>query len=94
LGSNNAFGSLVGMIIIKVDPDEYEQMRKYLDIAIQRHWTSASDDDGGVVVQPPPPVLGVTPDQPYLGSPCLADVESACRCSPALITDIVTTMSG
>jgi hypothetical protein len=65
------------VIVNKVDPDEYERTRKYLAMAIQRHWTSASEDgDGGVVMQPPPPVLGVIPDRPYLGSPCLADVET------------------
>ena len=39
-------------------------------MAIGRHWGTTAGSDA------PPPVLGVVPDRPYLGSPCLADVEA------------------
>lgn len=62
--------NIAGVVVNKVDPDEYERTRKYLTMAIERFWTGP---DGKEV---PPPILGIVPDRPYLGSPALADVEA------------------
>ena len=72
--SSQQYGvDIAGVVVNKVDPDEYERTRKYLAMAIDRHWRGEGGGDGD---DPPPPVLGIVPDRPYLGSPCLADVET------------------
>eukprot|EP00571_Detonula_confervacea_P017067 CAMPEP_0172309256 /NCGR_PEP_ID=MMETSP1058-20130122/9606_1 /TAXON_ID=83371 /ORGANISM="Detonula confervacea, Strain CCMP 353" /LENGTH=513 /DNA_ID=CAMNT_0013021851 /DNA_START=1 /DNA_END=1542 /DNA_ORIENTATION=- len=61
--------NIAGVIINKVQPDKFDQTRKYLTKAIQQMWTGPNGE-------PAPPILGVVPDRPYLGCPALADVES------------------
>jgi len=61
--------NIAGVVVNKVDPAKYDQTRDYLAEALRQFWTV----DG----RPAPPLLGVVPDRPYLGSPALADLESA-----------------
>ncbi|KAL7431642.1 hypothetical protein ACHAXH_003392 [Discostella pseudostelligera] len=61
--------NIAGVVINKVQPEKYDQTRKYLTKAIEQFWTGPNGE-------PPPPILGVVPDRPYLGCPALADIES------------------
>ena len=53
---------VAGVIINKVIPDKLEQTVHYMRKAMQQAW--------GV------PLLGCIPDRPFLGCPCLADLET------------------
>ena len=53
---------VAGVIINKVIPDKLEQTAHYMRKAMQQAW--------GV------PLLGCIPDRPFLGCPCLADLET------------------
>ena len=53
---------VAGVIINKVIPDKLEQTAHYMRKAMHQAW--------GV------PLLGCIPDRPFLGCPCLADLET------------------
>ena len=51
--SSQQYGvDIAGVVVNKVDPDEYERTRKYLAMAIDRHWRG---EGGGTGTGPPPP---------------------------------------
>ena len=52
---------IAGVIVNRVVPDKYEQVKHYLGRALQERW--------GV------PLIGLVPDRPYLGCPAIADLE-------------------
>ena len=54
---------IAGVIINKVRPEKYDQTKHYLSKALEQKWG------------PEIPLLGCIPDRPFLGCPCIADIE-------------------
>lgn len=52
---------IAGVIVNKVQRDKYQQTQHYLGMALKKQWNI--------------PLLGVIPDRPFLGCPCLSDLE-------------------
>ena len=52
---------VAGVIVNRVQPDKYDQVKHYLGQALRQKW--------GV------PLIGLVPDRPFLGCPAIADME-------------------